>query len=136
VAAKIGLPGLRLKQELSAEGLTGNIIWACGIELARHLARGGAEPIRLRGARVLELGCGTGVVGLAAAALGAHVTLTDLPEALGPVRWAAADTGVTRVSGPGVEAGQLPGMCPRGTGGEGGGGGLACWPGGGGVAAR
>lgn len=41
-----------------------------------------AGPSWLAGARVLELGSGTGVVGLAAACLGAHVTATDLPEAL------------------------------------------------------
>lgn len=36
---------------------------------------------RLQGARVLELGAGTGIAGITAAACGAHVTLTDLPEA-------------------------------------------------------
>eukprot|EP00903_Cladosiphon_okamuranus_P008841 g8465.t3 len=36
----------------------------------------------LRGRRVLELGAGTGLVGLSLALLGAEVTMTDLPEAL------------------------------------------------------
>jgi SAM-dependent methyltransferase len=36
---------------------------------------------RLQGARVLELGAGTGIAGITAAACGAHVTLTDLSEA-------------------------------------------------------
>lgn len=35
---------------------------------------------------MLELGSGTGVVGLAAALLGAHVTLTDLPHLLPGIR--------------------------------------------------
>jgi hypothetical protein len=35
----------------------------------------------LQGAKVLELGSGTGIAGIAAAACGAHVTLTDLPAA-------------------------------------------------------
>lgn len=38
---------------------------------------------RLQGSCVLELGSGTGVVGITAAACGAHVVLTDLPQALG-----------------------------------------------------
>lgn len=36
----------------------------------------------LAGSRVLELGSGTGVVGIAAACLGAHVLATDLPDVL------------------------------------------------------
>eukprot|EP00092_Neocalanus_flemingeri_P057647 GFUD01068565.1.p1 GENE.GFUD01068565.1~~GFUD01068565.1.p1 ORF type:complete len:159 (+),score=30.32 GFUD01068565.1:120-596(+) len=36
--------------------------------------------------RVIELGCGTGVVGLVAATLGANVLLTDLGIYLGPIR--------------------------------------------------
>jgi 2-polyprenyl-3-methyl-5-hydroxy-6-metoxy-1,4-benzoquinol methylase len=36
----------------------------------------------MQGKRVIELGCGCGLVGLCLAALGAHVLLTDLPEPL------------------------------------------------------
>ena len=39
-------------------------------------------PGILRGAVVLELGSGTGIVGISTALLGARVTLTDLPEAM------------------------------------------------------
>jgi predicted nicotinamide N-methyase len=60
---------------------TGTMIWECGIVLAKYLEQRskGSHGGWLRGKRVLELGSGTGVAGLAAAALGATVTLTDLP---------------------------------------------------------
>jgi hypothetical protein len=60
-----------------------SVVWDAAIVLARYLARDldlrkrfGTHPL------VLDLGSGTGVVGLAAAALGARVVLTDLPEFL------------------------------------------------------
>jgi predicted nicotinamide N-methyase len=60
----------------SGEG-TGLTTWDGGIVLAKYLER---APALVRGRRVLELGAGTGAVGLAAAALGAtSVLLTDLP---------------------------------------------------------
>ena len=56
--------------------------WPSGELLARAMDHPSA-PFSVRGRRVLELGSGTGVAGLMAAALGAvHVTLTDLPEVL------------------------------------------------------
>ena len=58
-------------------------VWEAGIVLARWLARGeGSGAPQLRGRRVLDVGAGTGVAGLAAAALGADVTLSDAEEAL------------------------------------------------------
>lgn len=59
-------------------------VWEAGAVLAMWLEH--SRP-PLRGVRALELGSGTGVVGLAAAALGARVTLTDrAPIAHGPLR--------------------------------------------------
>ena len=63
-----------IKQDLG--GWTGGGVWESAEILARLLmSEGWAE--RLRGARVCELGCGTGLVGLTAAGMGAEVTLTD-----------------------------------------------------------
>jgi tetratricopeptide (TPR) repeat protein len=58
-------------------------VWEAGIVLSRWLARGaaaGAPELATR--RVLDLGAGTGVAGLAAASLGARVTLSDVEESL------------------------------------------------------
>ncbi|KAI0260911.1 putative methyltransferase-domain-containing protein [Gloeopeniophorella convolvens] len=52
----------------------GGIAWPAGEVLARYLARRGRA---LQGSRVLELGSGTGLVGLVAGRLGAHVCVTD-----------------------------------------------------------
>eukprot|EP00462_Mataza_sp_D1_P009222 CAMPEP_0175155146 /NCGR_PEP_ID=MMETSP0087-20121206/20795_1 /TAXON_ID=136419 /ORGANISM="Unknown Unknown, Strain D1" /LENGTH=454 /DNA_ID=CAMNT_0016442233 /DNA_START=6 /DNA_END=1370 /DNA_ORIENTATION=- len=61
-------------QETSGSG-TGAMIWECGIVLAKYVENNLAE--QLEGKNVLELGCGTGIVGLCLAALGANVWLTD-----------------------------------------------------------
>ena len=82
---------------------TGTMVWECSVVLAAlldHASSGplpASSPLRrvgrvagggddssgalsLRGLRVLELGSGVGVGGLAAAALGASALLTDLPS--------------------------------------------------------
>lgn len=55
---------------------TGHRVWDCGIILAKFIekALGGPE---CKGLRVIELGCGAGVAGFAAALKGMAVTLTD-----------------------------------------------------------
>ncbi|KAI0291925.1 putative methyltransferase-domain-containing protein [Multifurca ochricompacta] len=52
----------------------GGIAWPAGEVLARYIARRGHA---LQGLNVLELGSGTGLVGLVAGYLGAHVCVTD-----------------------------------------------------------
>ena len=65
-------------------------LWPSAITLARAVARR-----ELGGRRVLELGCGLGLPGLAAAIGGARVTLTDwAPEAVVAARDNAARNGV------------------------------------------
>ncbi|KAG0713293.1 Protein-lysine methyltransferase METTL21D [Chionoecetes opilio] len=66
------------------EGDVGCVVWDAAIVLAKYLeVREKGKRKLLQGSSVVELGAGTGCVGLAAALLGAsHVTLTDLPELL------------------------------------------------------
>ena len=57
---------LQLKQRLgkASDGL-GAVVWDCGLALANFLSR---NPEIVRGKRVIDLGCGTGIAGIAAAA--------------------------------------------------------------------
>jgi len=73
---------------------TGLTVWDGSVVLAKFLE---ARFASLAGERVLELGAGPGLAGLAAAALGADATITDLPYALGGARaGAAASAGALR----------------------------------------
>lgn len=58
----------------------GCVVWEAGECLAEYLRRQGSDAIR--GKRVLELGSGTGVAGICAAALGARVVVTDTAPVL------------------------------------------------------
>ncbi|MBM3458183.1 MAG: methyltransferase domain-containing protein [Armatimonadetes bacterium] len=70
------------------------VIWPAAYVLAQDLVRRGP----LRGRQVLELGCGAGLVGLAAAALGAEVLQTDrFPEAVALARRNARENGLPGV---------------------------------------
>uniref|UniRef100_A0A7S3ZCR7 Methyltransferase small domain-containing protein n=1 Tax=Lotharella globosa TaxID=91324 RepID=A0A7S3ZCR7_9EUKA len=69
---------LRLKQ--GGEDV-GGVVWTATIQFSKYLERRHeANCPCLKGLRVLELGCGTGMVGIIAGALGAKVTITDLPH--------------------------------------------------------
>src|ERR1700752_539176 len=55
-----------------------SVLWLSGVALAREL-----DGVKLRGVRVVELGCGLAVPSIAAARAGAEVLATDSdPEAL------------------------------------------------------
>ncbi|KAK8720251.1 hypothetical protein OTU49_013473 [Cherax quadricarinatus] len=80
---------LFLSQE--SEGDTGCVVWDAAIVLAKYLEKQryllekqrdlDVRPVRLSDCHVVELGSGTGCVGLTAALLGASkVTITDLPQ--------------------------------------------------------
>ena len=75
------LPGtstrLRMQQTSWDDAGTGGSVWPAASVLCRWMAK----QTGMRGATVLEIGCGTGAVGLFAAALGAsRVVLTDVSD--------------------------------------------------------
>lgn len=76
-------PPRTLELETHAALGIGFQVWpaaGAGVEFAA------TTPTSWRGVRVLELGAGIGLTGLALALFGAHVTLTDLPEVVsGPL---------------------------------------------------
>ncbi|ORY96600.1 putative methyltransferase-domain-containing protein [Syncephalastrum racemosum] len=74
---------LRIRENVG-ESLEGHV-WDCGMVIADYLAKRDASSLKsLYGRRILELGCGTGIAGLAAASFLAPQTtfLTDIPDAL------------------------------------------------------
>lgn len=75
----------------------GSILWDAGLALSKFLTfqAENEQGRRFTGLRVLELGAGTGVVGLTLAKYGAKVTLTDCePELLTLLRRNAEANGV------------------------------------------
>ncbi|PNH00633.1 hypothetical protein TSOC_013531, partial [Tetrabaena socialis] len=109
-------------QDYTIAGSTGFLLWEANWLLLR-LLRGAPSPSPaqpaarptlhlgrlLRGRRVLELGSGTGLAGLCAAAAGAHVLLTDLASvcagALAPNLQRNARAGGAGQAGAGAGAG-------------------------------
>ena len=66
------------EEDVSIAAITGFRLWEASHTFAKML--GGPWRDLVRGKKCIELGCGTGLVGLAAAALGGHVLLTDVPS--------------------------------------------------------
>ncbi|KAI9206537.1 putative methyltransferase-domain-containing protein [Polychytrium aggregatum] len=75
-----GRPTDRLVVQVSQllESAYGSYVWPSALVLAAYIQ---AHSQQFEHARVIELGCGTGMAGIAAALCGAsHVVLTDLPD--------------------------------------------------------
>ncbi|CAJ1051727.1 uncharacterized protein si:ch211-159e12.5 isoform X1 [Xyrichtys novacula] len=70
---------LRIRQVFGGNLGVAAPVWEAALQLCRYFEE---QSVELRGKRVIELGAGTGVVGILAACMGAVVTLTDLPLAL------------------------------------------------------
>nr|XP_020448302.1 protein-lysine methyltransferase METTL21B [Monopterus albus] len=70
---------LKIRQVFGANLGVAAPVWEAALYLCRYFEE---LCVELRGKRIIELGAGTGVVGILAARLGAVVTLTDLPLAI------------------------------------------------------
>ncbi|KAM6152459.1 protein N-lysine methyltransferase METTL21A [Erethizon dorsatum] len=69
---------IRVRQDWRQLGVAA-VVWDAAVVLSTYLEMGAVE---LRGCSAVELGAGTGLVGIVAALLGAHVTVTDRKVAL------------------------------------------------------
>ncbi|XP_072527500.1 protein N-lysine methyltransferase METTL21A [Salminus brasiliensis] len=69
---------LRLAQDWNRLGVAA-VVWDAAVVLCMYLELGRVD---LKGKTVIELGAGTGLVGIVAALLGANVTITDRKPAL------------------------------------------------------
>ncbi|GMH46019.1 hypothetical protein BSKO_13983 [Bryopsis sp. KO-2023] len=81
ISSRVGLSRLKIKQKFGDGSGPGCVVWTCGLFLAWYLANR-VEEKNLKGTRILELGSGTGIGAIAAACCGAHVSATDLADAL------------------------------------------------------
>ena len=81
VDVPIGSTGATLSIAEGTSGGFGARMWPSAKTLVDHISAG-VWPDQLEGKRVLELGCGVGLGGLAAGYVGADVVLTDRDEAV------------------------------------------------------
>ncbi|XP_018581029.2 EEF1A lysine methyltransferase 3-like [Scleropages formosus] len=76
---RFGEQELKISQLFGASLGVAAPVWDAAVCLCRYVEE---APLDVSGRRVIELGSGTGIVGILAARLGADVTLTDLPHAI------------------------------------------------------
>jgi len=70
------------EDEESAPTWTGALVWTAAIAMGKYLECAVARGDISQGCTMVELGAGTGLVGIVGAAMGAKVTLTDLTHVL------------------------------------------------------
>ncbi|XP_056131216.1 EEF1A lysine methyltransferase 3-like [Lampris incognitus] len=70
---------VKISQKFGANLGVAAPVWDAALQLCHFFEQ---QSFDLRGKRIIELGAGTGIVGILAALLGADVTLTDLPLAV------------------------------------------------------
>lgn len=81
VGGQVGIPGLKIAQGFKQTSGPGTLLWEAGVHLAAFLVETHGQAMLNK--EVLELGCGTGIVGITTAVLGAHAVMTDIPDVLG-----------------------------------------------------
>ena len=64
---------------IQTDGDTGRTVWDAAVVIAKYME---TKQNEIQGKRILELGAGTGLAGLAAAALGGNVDISDLDYCL------------------------------------------------------
>ncbi|XP_067894310.1 EEF1A lysine methyltransferase 3-like [Heterodontus francisci] len=74
---------LKIARILGANLGVSAYVWDSGIALCKYFEK---EKISFTGKKVIELGAGTGIVGILAALLGGNVTITDKPKSLMQIR--------------------------------------------------
>ncbi|KAM4859714.1 protein-lysine methyltransferase METTL21C [Thomomys bottae] len=77
--------GRRIVIQESIESF-GAVVWPAALSLCQYLEEH-TEELKLRDAKVLEIGAGPGLVSIVASILGAQVTATDLPDVLGNLQY-------------------------------------------------
>ncbi|XP_048196749.1 protein-lysine methyltransferase METTL21C isoform X2 [Perognathus longimembris pacificus] len=94
----------------------GAVVWPAAMALCQYLEEH-TEELKLRDAKILEIGAGPGLVSIVASILGARVTATDLPDVLGNLQYnLARNTRAGAAHAPEVPAGlphHPPGRAPR-----------------------
>ncbi|XP_078419419.1 EEF1A lysine methyltransferase 3-like [Cetorhinus maximus] len=75
---------LKIARNTSANLGVSAYVWDAGIALCRYFEK---ENINFTGKKLIELGSGTGIVGILAALLGGNVTLTDQPNILQQIEY-------------------------------------------------
>ncbi|XP_063808371.1 EEF1A lysine methyltransferase 3 [Pseudophryne corroboree] len=74
---------LRITQHYGANLGVAAQVWDAALHMCQYFEE---EKLNFKGKKIIELGAGTGIVGILMSKLGGHVTLTDLPHILPQIK--------------------------------------------------